>query len=26
VPTTGLNDGLYTLHAHLFGVSLGYAF
>ena len=26
VPTTGLNTGLYTLHAHLFGVSLGYAF
>ena len=26
VPTTGLNNGLYTLHAHLFGVSLGYAF
>src|SRR5690349_7291845 len=25
-PTTGLNDGLYTFHAHLFGVSLGYAF
>ncbi len=26
VPTTGLNIGLYTFHAHLFGVSLGYAF
>jgi len=26
VPTTGSNNGLYTLHAHLFGVSLGYAF
>jgi long-chain fatty acid transport protein len=26
VPTTGLNNGLYTFHAHLFGVSLGYAF
>lgn len=25
-PTTGLNDGVYTFHAHLFGVSLGYAF
>ena len=24
--TTGLNNGLYTFHAHLFGVSLGYAF
>ncbi|HYT03249.1 MAG TPA: outer membrane protein transport protein [Gemmatimonadales bacterium] len=26
VPTTALNDGLYALHAHLFGVSLSYAF
>jgi long-chain fatty acid transport protein len=26
VPTTALNNGLYTFHAHLFGVSLGYAF
>jgi long-chain fatty acid transport protein len=26
VPTTGMNNGLYTFHAHLFGVSLGYAF
>jgi long-chain fatty acid transport protein len=26
VPTTGLNNGLYSFHAHLFGVSLGYAF
>ncbi|HEX4627239.1 MAG TPA: outer membrane protein transport protein [Gemmatimonadales bacterium] len=26
VPTTGLNNGLYTFYAHLFGVSLGYAF
>src|SRR5213078_5130843 len=25
-PTTGLNNGLYTFHAHLFGVSLGYKF
>jgi long-chain fatty acid transport protein len=25
-PTIGLNTGLYTFHAHLFGVSLGYAF
>ena len=25
-PTTGLNNGLYTFHAHLFGVSLGYTF
>src|SRR5437660_179241 len=24
--TTGLNNGLYNFHAHLFGVSLGYAF
>ncbi len=24
--TTGLNSGLYNFHAHLFGVSLGYAF
>src|SRR5207249_1845091 len=24
--TTGMNNGLYTFHAHLFGVSLGYAF
>jgi long-chain fatty acid transport protein len=24
--TTGLNNGVYKLHAHLFGVSLGYAF
>ncbi len=26
VATTGMNNGLYTFHAHLFGVSLGYAF
>jgi long-chain fatty acid transport protein len=26
VPTTGLNNGLYTFYAHLFGVSLSYAF
>jgi long-chain fatty acid transport protein len=26
VPTIGMNNGLYTFHAHLFGVSLGYAF
>ena len=26
VPTTGLNNGLYDFHAHLFGVSLSYAF
>ena len=26
VPTTGLNNGLYTLHAHLFAVSLSYAY
>jgi len=26
LPTTGLNNGLYTFHAHLFGVSLSYAF
>jgi long-chain fatty acid transport protein len=26
VPTTGMNNGLYTFHAHLFGVSLSYAF
>ena len=26
VPTTGLNNGVYTLQAHLFGVSLSYAF
>ena len=26
VPTTSLNNGLYTFHAHLLGVSLGYAF
>lgn len=26
VPTTALNNGLYTFHAHLFGVSLSYAF
>jgi long-chain fatty acid transport protein len=25
-PTTGMNDGVYNFHAHLFGVSLGYAF
>jgi long-chain fatty acid transport protein len=24
--TTGMNNGLYDFHAHLFGVSLGYAF
>jgi len=24
--TTGMNNGLYNFHAHLFGVSLGYAF
>jgi long-chain fatty acid transport protein len=26
LPTTGLNSGLYTFYAHLFGVSLSYAF
>ena len=26
VPTTGMNNGLYTFYAHLFGVSLSYAF
>ncbi|HXL07425.1 MAG TPA: outer membrane protein transport protein [Gemmatimonadales bacterium] len=26
MPTTGLNNGLYDFHAHLFGVSLSYAF
>src|SRR5437879_39846 len=26
LPTTGMNNGLYKLHAHLFGVSLSYAF
>ena len=25
-PTTGLNNGLYDFQAHLFGVSLSYAF
>jgi long-chain fatty acid transport protein len=25
-PTTGLNNGLYTFHAHLFGLALGYTF
>ena len=25
-PTTLLNHGVYEFHAHLFGVSLGYAF
>lgn len=25
-PTTGLNNGVYNFHAHLFGVSLGYRF
>ena len=24
--TTGMNNGVYELHAHLFGVSLSYAF
>jgi long-chain fatty acid transport protein len=26
LPTTALNSGVYRLHAHLFGLSLGYAF
>jgi hypothetical protein len=26
VPTTGMNTGVYDFYAHLFGVSLGYAF
>jgi long-chain fatty acid transport protein len=26
LPTIGLNNGLYTFHAHLFGVSLSYAY
>ena len=26
LPTTGMNNGVYQLHAHLFGVSLSYAF